>query len=571
MERPWLRFYDKSVPSSLDYPQETLVQTLDRAVRNHGDAPATLFHNRRLNYRDLGEQVERFSTGLIGSGLEGGERIAIMLPNLPQFPIAFYGALRAGLIVVPTNPLYRPRELAHQLVDSRASAVVTLPQLLPTVLEGARDTHVRLVIVAEVADALPLHLRTLYRLKNRSRAPLPKTNLPILSWVDATRRRGGAGRESNVDGIAVLQYTGGTTGVSKGAMLTHRNLVANALQVFVWQGQTGGRVATLCVAPFFHVYGLTVGMNMTIRGHGLMLLLPRFEPETVRLVLRRHKPNLFPGVPTMYIALSSLPDAKADDFRSLETCISGAAPLPAEVQDRFVTLSPGARLVEGYGLTEASPVTHCNPMLSNRTGTVGVPFPDTDAAVVSPDSWDDVPVGEVGEVIVKGPQVMLGYWNRPEETERVIRNGWLRTGDLGTRDGDGYFCIVDRIKDVIIAGGYNVYPREVEEVLFRHPAVLEASAVGWQSAYRGETVKAFIVLKPGAAADTASIVEHCKTELAAYKVPKIVEFVDELPKSLVGKVLRRKLREMDTGSGDADEALTAATSGPADGVTEGTR
>ena len=321
-------------------------------------------------------------------------------------------------------------------------------------------------------------------------------------------------------------------------MLTHRSLLANAIQVYVWQAEIRERISTLCVTPFFHVYGLTVGMDMTIWGHGLvMILAPRFEAENARKLIKKHRPNLFPGVPTMYVAMEALVSIQPDDLSSLEICISGAAPLPAAVQADFARFAPTARLVEGYGLTEASPVTHCNPCNGCRPGTVGVPFPDTDAAILEPGTWTRLRMGEVGEVAAWGPQVMAGYWNQPNETDRVLKDRWLRTGDMGFIDEDGFLHIVDRIKDMIIAGGYNIYPREIEEVLFHHPAVLEASVVGIQSDYRGETVRAFIVLRQGEAATEESIIAFCREELAAYKVPKSVEFVDELPKSLVGKVL----------------------------------
>jgi len=566
MERPWLAAYDVDVRHSIEYPDESLDQMLDNAVREHGDSVAMLFMGRRTSYRQLGEQVDRFATGLIRAGFEPGERLALMLPNMPQFLVAFYGALRAGLTVVPTNPLYRPRELIHQLEDSGASAIVALPSMLATVLPAIESTAVRLVIVAQVSEALPWHLDLLFRLKTRGQSRAAKklirsSSVAVTSWKGVMAQRGAAPRSGKPGDIAVLQYTGGTTGASKGAMLTHRNLIANAMQVFQWQGKIPQRVMTLCVAPFFHVYGLTVGMNGSVGVHGGMLLVPRFEAEAIRKTICKYRPNLFPGIPTMYLALSALPGITSADFASLDICISGAAPLPAEVQNRFAKASPSSRLVEGYGLTEAGPVTHCNPLNRTRPGSVGVPFPDTDAAIVALDGWNELPSDEVGEVIVRGPQVMLGYWQRPDETQRVMNDGWLRTGDLGYQDNEGYFYIVDRIKDVIIAGGYNIYPREIEEVLFRHAAVLEACVIGSRSEYRGETVKAFIVLRPAATATTDSIIGFCKEELAAYKVPTVVEFVDELPKSLVGKVLRRRLRELDTAAASLEPAADSTVWG----------
>jgi long-chain acyl-CoA synthetase len=552
MERPWLRYYDPNVPPTLDYPNETLAEMFERVASTYADTVATIFHNAKLPYGVLHEEVERLAAGLQSRGIEAGERVAIMLPNIPQFPIAFFATLRAGAVAVPTNPLYTERELAHQLSDSGSVAIFTLPQLLPTVLAVCERTDVRMVIVAEIADALPWYLRSLFRLKERRQGVRIPRRTGVFRWREllATARMNGAGVVQRAvvtpDSIAVLQYTGGTTGTAKGAMLTHRNLLTNAHQAFIWQAaHTEGQVATLCVAPFFHVYGLTIGMLLTVLMHGTMLLIPRFRPQEVRAVARRYRPQLFPGVPTMFVALSSLPDLKPDDFSSLRVCISGAAPLPPEVQTRFSTLA-GTHLIEGYGLTEASPVTHANPLGSPRAGSIGVPMPDTDAAIVGSNSWEKLSVGEIGELIVRGPQVMAGYWKRPDETVQVLRDGWLRTGDLAHCDADGYFYIVDRLKDMIIAGGYNIYPREVEDVLYSHPAVQEAAVIGVPDEYRGETVKAFIVLKPGQRATAEDIIAYCRTQLAAYKVPKRVEFVDDLPKSLVGKVLRRELREQAT-------------------------
>ena len=553
MGRHWLKFYDPGVPHSYAYPEQTLPEMLDQIARDHPDGPATRFHGKQLSYRQLEEQVERFASGLTQLGFQPGERIAIMLPNLPQFPIAFFGALRAGLVVVPTNPLYRHRELQHQLADSGSSVIVTLPVLMDTVAQSLDGTDVRMVLAADVADALPWPKSLLYRLKSRS-TRAPKMPVQVKAWSRVLGNRGGSIVPGRPTDLAVLQYTGGTTGTSKGAMLTHRNLLANAIQVYTWQPDIRGEIKTLCVTPFFHVYGLTVGMNMTIWGHGLMILVPRFEIDSVRRMIKSERPNLFPGVPTMYIALESLAEVDSDEFSSLDICISGAAPLPAAVQSDFPRVAPGARLVEGYGLTEAGPVSHCNPCNGPRPGTVGLPLADTDCKIIDPESWDELPPGEAGEVALAGPQIMLGYWRRPDETARVIKDGWLRTGDMGFIDPDGFLHIVDRIKDMIIAGGYNIYPREIEEVLFHHPAVLEASVVGSQNDYRGETVKAFIVLRPGEAVNEEQIVAYCREELAAYKVPKVVEFVDELPKSLIGKVLRRKLRELDSDRNVIPEA-----------------
>jgi long-chain acyl-CoA synthetase len=346
--------------------------------------------------------------------------------------------------------------------------------------------------------------------------------------------------------------------VAKGAMLTHRNLLANAMQAWAWQvppetqlaqkrkadyeQPAGSKHSTLCVAPFFHVYGLTVGMNMTVLDGSTMVLLPRFTVKDTLKAIEKYRPDLFPGVPTMYLAIAREAAKRHADLSSVKVCISGSAPLPLEVQRRFEEAS-GAKVVEGYGLTEASPVTHCNPVFGERrVGTIGLPLPGTDAAIVREDSWEFLLAGEQGEIVVRGPQVMRGYWNRPDETEQVLRDGWLKTGDIGMMSDDGYFTIVDRAKDIIIAGGLKIFPREVDEVLYAHPKVLEAAAVGVPDEYRGETVRAYIVVKPGETLTEAELSTYCQQHLAPYKVPKQFEFRTELPKTLVGKVLRRALR-----------------------------
>lgn len=553
LERPWYRHYDPGVQPHLDYPDLTLPGLFYQAADRFPDRVATIFRGRRLRYGELRRQVLAFAAGLREKGVRPGERVALMLPNLPQYVVAFFGALEAGAIVVPTNPLYTPHELEHQLNDSGATAIITLDQLFDTVQRALMRTRIRLVVAADIGNALPRRLRPLYVLKRQRQGihPVRRAGIvcrfaDLLASVPARRSAG------DPDALAVLQYTGGTTGLSKGAMLTHRNLVANALQARDWHArESGEEVRILCVAPFFHVYGLTIGMNLAVSLGGAMVLAPRFSPTEVAHLARKYRPQLFPGVPTMYTALAAVPGISDEQLGSLEVCISGAAALPAEVHRRFGEITR-ARLVEGYGLTEASPVTHCNPLRNPRPGTIGVPFPDTDAKITDPETWEDLPTGVIGELTVRGPQVMQGYWNVPDETASVLRDGWLHTGDMATMDEDGFFRIVERKKDVIVASGYNVYPREVEDVLFSHPKVHEVAVIGVPDPYRGETVKAVIVLREGESATAEEIVEYCRGELAAFKVPKIVEFREELPKSLIGKVLRRRLRE------DADGSLGVA-------------
>jgi long-chain acyl-CoA synthetase len=557
VDRPWLAHYDPGVPAHIDYPDITLPQLFQRTAERYPDRTCTIFHGRKISYRETQRQIEAFAAGLRRLGIRRGDRVALMLPNVPQFVVAYFGALHAGAVVVPTNPLYTRPELEHQLEDAGATAIVTLDLLFGRLEAALPGTHLRTVVVAGVEEALPPHLRLPYLLKQRRmgvRRVRPggvvrrfREVVTALPPVAATLDGGSDGTSkepAKAGDLALLQYTGGTTGRSKGAMLTHRNLVANALQAFHWQGaRDEEEVSILCATPFFHVYGMSIGMNLAVVAGAAMLLVPRWNAKEVASIARKHRPAMFPGVPTMYLALADLPGVGEREFGSLRACISGAAPLPPEVQRRFERVSH-ARLVEGYGLTEASPVTHCNPVHGDtRPGTIGVPFPDTDAIITHPETWEPVPLGEVGEMTVRGPQVMAGYWNRPEETLAILRDGWLHTGDLSAVDGDGYFRIVDRKKDLIIAGGYNVYPREVEDVLYSHPKVAEAAVIGVPSEYRGETVKAVVSVRAGMKLTEDEVIAFCRERLAAYKVPRIIEFRDELPKSLIGKVLRRELRE----------------------------
>jgi long-chain acyl-CoA synthetase len=475
--------------------------------------------------------------------------------------MAFYGALLAGAVVVPTNPLYTEREMQHQLADSGARVLVMLDTFYPIVRAVRQQTALDHIILTSPADFLPPVLHAMYLLSQRRARP-PEPHLTHKEMHDDhtlhtmhTQQEFHTGDDGAVfsppepvqaSDLAVLQYTGGTTGLSKGAMLTHRNLLANAMQTRAWYPQAReGEEVMLCVAPFFHAYGLTVGMNCSLLVAASMVLMPRFKAQEVVKAIRRYHPTIFPGIPTMYLAVMREAGNHPDDLRSIKYCLSGGAPLPAQVQAEFEALT-GGRLVEGYGLSEASPVTHANPLTEQcRTGSIGLPLPGMEAAIVNQATGEPVPIGEVGELVVKGPNIMQGYLNRPEETSQTFRNGWMRTGDLGKMDADGYFSIVERVKDVIIASGFKVYPREVEEVLFKHPAVAEVAVAGVADAYRGETVAAFIVLKPGIEASEETkreLLHYCKQELTAYKVPTILEFRESLPKSLVGKVIRRALR-----------------------------
>ena len=558
---PWIRHYEPGVPAHLEIPDQPLTWLLDRTASRYPDRTALIYSGTRLSYAQFAHDANRFALALQRLGVHKGDRVAIALPNIPQYPIAFYGALLAGAVVVPTNPRYTEREMQHQLADAGARVLVMLDMFYPVVRAVRQQTALEHIILTSPADFLPPVLHALYPLsQRRARSPEPPLTRKELhndqtlhvmhtlleSYPQDDRAVFTLPEPVQASDLAVLQYTGGTTGLSKGAMLTHRNLLANAMQTRAWIPQArDGEEVMLCVAPFFHAYGLTVGMNFPLLAAASMVLVPRFKAREVVKAIRRYHPTLFPGIPTMYLAIMREAGKHPEALRSIHYCISGAAPLPAHVQAEFEAIT-GGKLVEGYGLSEASPVTHCNPLTEQcRTGSIGLPLPGVEAAIVDQEMGEPVPIGEVGELVVRGPNIMQGYWNHAEETSQTFRNGWMRTGDLGKMDADGYFSIVERVKDVIIASGLKVYPREVEEVLFGHPAVAEAAVAGAADAYRGETVAAFVVLKPGMEASEETrreLLQYCRQELAAYKVPTILEFRTSLPKSLIGKVIRRELR-----------------------------
>lgn len=558
---PWLRHYEQGVPASIDIPDQPLTWLLDTAARRFPSQTALIYYGTRLNYAQFSSLANRFAAALLRLGIQKGDRVAIALPNIPQYPIAFYGALRAGAVVVPTNPLYTEREMQHQLADSGARIIVMLDMFYPTLRAVRANTALEYIILTSPADFLPPLLRTLYPLAQRNaKHPEPRltdeerhkdAELHDMSEMLESHTKGGIEvfnlpPRASGDDLAALQYTGGTTGLSKGAMLTHRNLLANALQARAWDAHAqDGKEITLCVAPFFHVYGMTIGMNLSIVAGASMVLLPQFKAREVVKTIRRYHPTQLPGIPTMYIAIMREMGKHAEALRSINVCISGASPLPKKVRMDWEALTHG-RLVEGYGLSEAAPVTHCNPLNGDiRDGSVGLPLPNIEAAILDEQTGEPLPAEGIGEIVVKGPNIMKGYWNAPDDTANIFINGWMRTGDIGKMDEEGYFYVVDRSKDMILASGFNIYPREVEEVLFQHPVVAEAAVLGVPDPYRGETVAAIIVLKPGYAPTgetRADIIAYCKKELTAYKVPKIVEFRESLPKTLVGKVLKRELK-----------------------------
>ena len=554
VERPWLRHYEAGVPHEIAVPEATLPELLDRtAARVPSKVAIRFFLDPRLpvpalTWGELRERSLRFATALFQLGVRKGDRVAIMLPNGPEFPVAFFGALRLGAIPVNTNPMYVARELHAQLEDSGSETLVLLDQFFPRLREVHAATRVRRAIVVDVTENLPWPARTLARFAQRRRGERPgvPAETDVSFFHDLLRQYPPTppGASLSASDVALLQYTGGTTGTPKAAMLTHRNLVANATQARAWFPRLREEHEVILGAvPLFHAYGLLSILLLGVMSAGEMVLIPRPRPDAVIEALHRFRPTLFPGVPTLYAGIVDHPRLAEYDLRTGTQCLSGAAALAPSLVERFEALT-GGRLVEGFGLTETSPLTHGNTIHGERrVGSIGVPVPGTDARVVDLASGAALPPGGVGELEVRGPQVMLGYRGRPAETDEVLRGGWLRTGDICRMDEDGFFYVVDRRKDMIDASGFKVFPREVEEALLLHPAVQEAVVAGVPDPYRGETVKAYLVLRPGATATAEEIASFCRLHLAAFKIPRQVEFRPELPKSMVGKYLRRVLVE----------------------------
>ena len=549
MEKIWLRHYDPGVPSSLDYPRVPLFRLLEQSADRFPDRIATSFFGATLTYRELDGLANRFAHALRDLGIAKGDRVGLLLPNCPQFVICYYGALKAGATVVATNPLYVEREVENQFNDSGIRLAVVFSRRYPLVraIRG-RTPALEKVIVTNIKDYFPTLLRLLYTIakekKEGDRQPPQDGDLDLLSMLRfAPDVRPVV--DIGPDDVALLQYTGGTTGIPKAAVASHFNLVADTLQLKAWLGIGDDHSARfLGVIPFFHVYGMVACMSIALATGSTLYLHPKFDIKDVLKTIQDEKIDYFPGVPTMYVAVNNSPLTPNYNLRAIKACVSGAAPLPLEVKRKFEGLT-GGKLLEGYGLSEAPTATHANPLNGlNKEGSIGLPFPDVDCKIVDvADGVTEMPIGQPGELCIRAPEVMQGYWKRPKETEIALRDGWLHTGDIAKVDEDGYFYIVDRKKDMIISGGYNVYPRDVEEVLFMHPKVKEAAVAGIPDAKWGETVAAFVVLKEGETATPDEIREFCRERLAAYKVPSAIEFRDALPKTLVGKVLRRVLTE----------------------------
>ncbi|WP_235401603.1 long-chain-fatty-acid--CoA ligase [Rubrobacter aplysinae] len=541
-EKPWIKHYAGFAEPETEIPEGSLTDLLNEALQEHSDKTAVTFYGRQISFQGLGQMVEGLAGALHERGVQKGDRVAVMLPNCPQYIVSFFATVRLGATVTQLNPMYVEREIEHILWDSGAKKVIVYADMYPRVKAVQSETGVDEVIVVDLQGSAEIQ---------------EEDSL----FDDYLKSASGAAPGVEIDpeeDLAALQYTGGTTGLSKGAMLTHRNLMANVsqtLDLFIDdQSAFSNNEKIVGVLPYFHIFGLTCVMMFGIRQGLNQLLVPRFEAREMAELVKREEPVMFAAVPTMYTGLAALEDLADYGFDRIRTYNSGGSALPVELARSFERKT-GKTLYEGYGLSEASPVTHFNPPFlgDNREGSIGVPIPSTDSKIVDSETGErEMPVGEPGELVVKGPQVMKGYWGMPEETENTLRDGWLYTGDVARMDEEGYFYIVDRKKDMILASGYNVYPREIEEVLFEHPGVSEAVAVGVPDEYRGESVKAFVV-RHGGSATEEEILEFCKERLAPYKVPKSVEFREELPKSTVGKLLRRVL---------ADEAEAEAASPP---------
>ena len=547
---PWLKEYPEHLDWHAHIEPKPLYCLLDEATERFPKHLAIDFMGKEYSYTRLKEMVDRVAAGLQAIGVKRETRVGIFMPNCPQFVIAYYAILKAGGTVVNFNPLYSEREIEHQINDSQVEVMFTLNLriLYPKLKEFIGETSLRKVVVGFFQEALPLSKAALYSVAKAKDLYFPPKNEFHVTFNELLSydpiKPDAMPKLLPTEHFAVMQYTGGTTGVPKGAMLSHANLYVNAIQSSQWMGKglVPGEETILCVIPFFHVFAMTVGMNLGIANGFKLLPHPRFELKTLLSDIQAKKPTLFPGVSTLYATINNYQHLEKYDLTSIKKCISGGGPLPVEVKEKFEKLT-GCSLVEGYGLTESSPVTHCNPMDGdNVTGSIGLPLPSTIGEIIDmEDRVTVLPIGEVGEICLRGPQVMKGYLNQPEESTNVLRNGRLHTGDVGYMDERGYFYVVDRMKEMIIVGGYNVYPRNVEEVIYQHEAVAECAVIGLEHPTRGQMIKAYIVLKEGADLDVSTIRSFCRDGMSRYAVPHDFEFRKELPKSPVGKILKKEL------------------------------
>ena len=549
-KKPWLKHYDEGVKQTLEYPAEPLFYFLEESARKYPDRACTIFKGAEISYKEMNDLTDRIAAAITDLGIKKGDRVGIFMPNTPQFVMVYFGILKAGGVVVATNPLYTPPEIEHQASDAGIELMFVMSNFYKTIKKAQPNTKIKKMVVTNLKETLSPLIRVLFTVakekKGGHRVDLEDGDIWFQDLIAKYKPEDRKKIEVKPEDTAIFQYSGGTTGISKGAIAMHKNLVANTLQIMNWMPNLveGGEVLLMAI-PLFHVYGMVAGMSFALGSGTTMVMVPNARDlKDVLDNIKKYKPTIFPGVPTLYNALNNHPDVVSGKYElsSIKACLSGSAPLMRETKERWEELS-GGKLFEGYGLSEAPTATHCNPLIGeNRTGSIGIPMSDVDCKIISlDDGKTSLAIGEIGELILSGPQVMKGYHNMPTETENTLRNGWLYTGDIARMDEDGYFYIVDRKKELIKPGGYQVWPREVEEALSANPKIIEAGVAGIPDPYRGETVKAWIVLKPGETMTLDEVKAWCKERLAAFKVPTHVEFRNELPKTTVGKILRREL------------------------------
>jgi len=560
--RPWLKHYDDFVPRHLEYPRIPLDALLDQTAAAQPEKPCTRFFGRQLTYRQVHEAAVRFAAALRKRGVKRGDRVVLLLPNSPQFVIAYFGILKAGAVIVPLNPLSSERELTFFLSDAGAETAVTIPLFLGKLIPRVGNTPLRRVICSRLSDYLPFPLNLVMRLQERK--PMRGLSLEAVEPFSGLLQEPLAAESSlpagGPDDLACLIYSGGTTGVAKGIMLSHFNLVANAHQISAWGRLSAEEGRILAVLPLFHGFGMSVTMNSAILVGGEIVLMPRFGARDVLKAIQKTRPIFFIGVPTMFVAFSNLPDVARYDLGSLKGIFVGAAPLTRAIKEDFEAKT-GGRMIEGYGLTESVTAIMANPYQGlHKLGSIGIPFPDVDVKIVGLDDGLELPPEQLGEIVLRSPTVMSGYYRNPEETRKALSDGWLFTGDIGYVDKDGYFYITDRKKELIIVGGFNVFPREIDELIYQHPKVREGITVGLPDAYKGEKIKVFLVLKDGEQATPEEFIAYFREKLTPYKVPSEVEFRNELPKSMIGKILRRALREEEASRAEAP--MPEATAAP---------
>lgn len=554
----WRQNYDKGVPFTISYPEVPLFHFLEEAARNYPDKPCTIFKGAQISFKEMNELSDRLAGALAAMGVKKGDRVGLFMPNTPQFVMAYFGILKAGGVVVATNPLYTPKEIEYQVNDAGIEIMFVMSNFYKTIKTAQPNTKIKKLIVTNLKETLPPLLSVLFTLARekkggfRIEGGLAEGDVWMKDLLKQYQPNDRPSTPITPDDTAMFQYSGGTTGISKAAIALHRNVVANTLQMRAWMPSLEeGNEIMLMAIPLFHVYGMVAGMHLSMKIGASMVMVPnpRDIPDVLANINKYH-PTLFPGVPTLYNAINNRPEVIAGKIKmaSIKACLSGSAPLLRETKEKFEALT-GGKVFEGFGLSEAPTASHCNPMFGvNKTGSIGMPFPDMEVKIISlDDGITELPLGEVGELVMRGPQVMKGYHNMPTETANTLRDlgdggkPWLFTGDIARMDEDGYFYIVDRKKELIKPGGFQVWPREVEEVIISHPKVLEVGVAGIPDPYRGETVKAWVVRKPNETVTEEEIKSFCKERLAGYKVPTHIEFRSELPKTTVGKILRREL------------------------------